>query len=220
LEAEWIEGYISTREFISCGAMETNEETLITDAAGGSSAALQRLFYLYHKRLLSYVTKHMPEELQQQAEPQDVLQDTFFEVTRRITDFKQDGDQAFFRWIATIARNRIIDLSRMARSLKRGGGRGQINDEETLVQLLEQLAVYSRTPSRSAAAHEFMASFESSLARLSELHQQAIRLRYIDGLSADQAAEKMRRSKGAFHMLCNRGLKALRIELQSASRFC
>ena len=93
MEAEWIEGYISTREFISCDAMATDEETLITDAAGGSSAALQRLFYLYHKRLLSYVTKHMPEELQQQAEPQDVLQDTFFEVTRRITDFKQDGDQ-------------------------------------------------------------------------------------------------------------------------------
>src|SRR5438874_3171351 len=100
--------------------MSTNEGKLIAEAAGGSSAALQRLFYLYHKRLLSYVTKHMPIELQHQAEPQDVLQDTFFEVTRRINEFKQEGDGAFFRWTATIARNRIIDLSRMARTLKRG----------------------------------------------------------------------------------------------------
>src|SRR5258705_12430166 len=108
------------RGTISCSAMGTNESKLIADAAEGSSAALQRLFYLYHKRLLSYVSKHMPVELQHQAEPQDVLQDTFFEVTRRIHEFRQDGDEAFFRWIATIARNRIINLSRMARPIKRG----------------------------------------------------------------------------------------------------
>ena len=200
--------------------MGNTEGILLAEATAGDFPALQRLFYVYHKRLLSYVKKHMPVELQQQADPQDVLQDTFFEVSRRIKEFKTDGDDAFFRWIATIARNRIIDLTRMSRAIKRGGGRPQIGADDQLVQLLEQLSVYSRTPSRSAAAHEFMAAFEDCLTRLSDVHQQAIRLRYIDGLSVDEAATKMGRTKGAFHMLCNRGLKALRTELQSASRFC
>ena len=200
--------------------MGKTEGTILEEATAGNPAALQRVFYLYHKRLLSYVKRHMPVELQQQADPQDVLQDALFEVTRRIGEFRHDGEDAFFRWVATIARNRIIDLMRMSRAAKRGGGRTQIGADDQLVQLLEQLAVYSRTPSRSAAAHEFMAAFQTCLTRLSDDHQRAIRLRYIDGLSVDEAATKMGRSKGAFHMLCNRGLKALRTELQSASRFC
>lgn len=200
--------------------MEKNDGSLLAQAIAGNSAALQRLFYLYHKRLLSYIKKNMPVELQQQMDPQDVLQDSLFEVTRRIREFKDDGDDSFFRWVATIARNRIIDLTRMARAAKRGGGRSRISADDKLLQLLEQLAVYSRTPSRSAAAHEFMAVFDACLARLSDDHQRAIRFRFIDGLSVDEAATKMGRTKGAFHMLCNRGLKALRTELQSASRFC
>src|SRR5438477_4168907 len=115
--------------------MGKTEDSFLEEAIAGSPAALQRLFYVYHKRLLSYVKKHMPVELQQQADPQDVLQDTLFEVTRRIEEFKTDGDDAFFRWIATIARNRIIDLTRMSRAAKRGGGRPQIAADDQLVQL-------------------------------------------------------------------------------------
>src|SRR5688572_27851609 len=102
--------------------MGSNEGKLLLEAVSGSSAALQRVLYLYHRRLLAYVTKNMPMELQRQTDPQDLLQDTFFEVTRRIKEVKAEGDDAFFRWVATIDRNRIIDVTRMSRAAKRGGG--------------------------------------------------------------------------------------------------
>ena len=47
----------------------------------------------------------------------------------------------------------------------------------------------------------------------------AVRMRYIEGLGVDEGAVRMGRTEPAFLMLCNRGLKVLRAELRSVSRF-
>ena len=66
------------------------------------------MLHEYTPRLLAYLQRHLPPELCRIVEPQDVLQDTFFEAFQRVADFRPDGDDAAYRWLVTIARNRIL----------------------------------------------------------------------------------------------------------------
>jgi RNA polymerase sigma-70 factor (ECF subfamily) len=178
---------------------------------------LQDLLHENTPRLLEYLERHFPNELRRFVEPQDVLQDTFFEACRRFPDFVPVDDDAPFRWLVTIARHRVLALWRGQQALIRGGHKEKDNDLLRVVVLLEELAVYERTPSQSAMAHEMAASVQRSLKHLPSQYEQALRMRYIDGLSVEQTALSMNRSIGAVFKLCNRGLKVLKGKLQSDS---
>jgi RNA polymerase sigma factor (sigma-70 family) len=86
---------------------------------------------------------------------------------------------------------------------------------DPVLGLLEQLAVYERTPSQSAAAHETMAAVQRALRRLTADHATVIRLRYVDRLSAIDAAGRLDRSPAAVDKLLQRAMAALRVELRS-----
>jgi RNA polymerase sigma-70 factor (subfamily 1) len=199
-------------------------EDLIRQATAGDVAALERLLHHFQGRLLAYVTRLMPADLRTFLSPQDVIHDTCFEAFRRISEFKATDSDSADRWLATIARHRVTDLVRRQRRLKRGGGHQAIdnnpNDDDSNVQrILEQLAVYQRTPSRSAMRHELVAALEQSIGRLPIPLREAVRLRHLSGLSFKEVALKMSRTERAAQQLCTRAMKQLRLELRSASIF-
>jgi RNA polymerase sigma-70 factor (subfamily 1) len=193
-------------------------------AIGGDTFALQALLLTHRARLLQYVTRQMPAKVRSVHDPDDVVQDVFVEACRRIAEFVPAGDDAVARWLMTIARHRIIDAVRAHGAVKRGGGRlvaavgaGDDDGGRGVVALLESLAVYRRTPSRSAAAHELAVTLIRSIDGLPKDYRDAIWLRHVDGLPVKVAAARMNRTEGAFHLLCHRGLKQLRVVLRSAS---
>lgn len=186
---------------------------------GVDPLSLQLLLHAQRARLMEYVRRHLPAELAGFIDVQDVLQDTYINAFRRMGQFTPGEPDSVYRWLVTIARHRIAELLRLHRSDKRGGGRGGATEEESLIQTLAQLAVYQRTPSRSAAAHEFLAALEQSLRRLPDAYRDAVNLRYVQGLTPGEIASKIGRSERAVHMLCNRGLKAVRLDLRSGSQF-
>jgi RNA polymerase sigma factor (sigma-70 family) len=134
-----------------------------------------------------------------------------------------DPDEVW-RWLATIGRHRLTDIIREQQAAKRGGGRLRYLDGATprhssVIELLEEIAVHRHTPSRSAVRREFVVLLEQSMARIDPAYQDAVRLRYIEGLSLAQAAERMSRTEESTKKLCLRGLRALRSELRSISRY-
>ena len=143
-----------------------------------------------------------------------MLQDTFFEAWRGIGTFRFGGEgDSFYRWLVTIARHQMIDLVRAQKAAKRGGGRGAAGltgaggETEPVAVVLEQLAVYRRTPSRSAAAHELFAAVEQAVARLPVDQGQAVRLRHLDRLAVAEVAARMNRSEASVQQLCHRALR-------------
>jgi RNA polymerase sigma-70 factor (ECF subfamily) len=178
---------------------------------------MQRMLHANARRLLDYVSGKIPADLRSFVDPQDVLQDTFFEAFQRIGDFTPIGDEASYRWLVTIARHRVLALIRMQRASKRGGGRDRVDDVENVVALLQDLAVYTRTPSQSAMSHEIAAAVQKSMRQIEPHFREVIQLRYLEGLSAKQSAERMGRTEGAIFMLCNRGLKAMKEQLQAGA---
>lgn len=206
----------------------TDEEAqleLIRKAAEGDTVAQERFVLLHRATLMRYLRRHIPDDMRANLDPQDVYQDICFEVFRRINTFKTQEPRMAPRWLLRIARNRVIDLVRQHHSLIRGGKRVVHLDsdekvgEDSVVKLLQHLAVYSRTPSRSAVSHELIAALERSIGHLPEHYRTVIRARYIEGQGFGAIAQKMGRTDAAVQMLCRRGLEALQVELRSFSRY-
>jgi RNA polymerase sigma-70 factor, ECF subfamily len=199
------------------------QSMLVGDAAGGDVGALEKLLSLHYPSLLSYAQRHTPSELRREIDPEDVIQDTVFEAIRRIRELRSLDPRSLQAWLFTIARHRIGQLLRFHRSLKRGAGK-TVNEAEldageaVVINLLQDLALYERTPSQSALAHELVLRLEDGLARLDIDQRQVLRMRYMQCLSVPEVASALNRTEGAVRMVCMRGLKALRVLLISASR--
>jgi RNA polymerase sigma-70 factor, ECF subfamily len=198
------------------------ESDLIAQAIAGNTAALETLLHRTHKPLLRFVELHLPNQLRDIYESSDIVQDTWLRAARSIDCFRyEQQDNAVFRWLVTIARRVLIDCLKQRRTQKRDRLRipSHSNEDGLMARLLEELVVYKRTPSLSAASHELMASLDAAMARIAKDQAKAVRLRYLKGLAVGEIAEQMERSKAAIHLLCNRGLKALRWEMRSASMY-
>jgi RNA polymerase sigma-70 factor (ECF subfamily) len=88
-----------------------------------------------------------------------------------------------------------------------------------VVAALQDLAVHHRTPSKSVARREFLLQLGQSLDRLQPGYRDAVRMRYVEGLSLKDTAGRLRRSEDSTQKLCVRGLEALRVELRSVSLY-
>lgn len=181
---------------------------------------LQRLAHAYGNELMEFVRRLIPADLSRLIDPQDVVQDAYIEAFQRLAEFAQGDDNATRRWLKTIARNRLVDLVRRHRSAKRDSRRTADEVRRgSVVLLLQELATYSRTPSRSAADHEFFGAFQQTLGGLPPDYRNAIQLRYVDGLTFKEAAARMDRTVDATRMLAARGLRALRARMGTLSQF-
>ncbi len=203
----------------------TNDDTqLAAKAVAGDEAALSKLLFIHCERLIAEISSKLPDDLQGSVSAEDIVQEAFVVAFQRIGSFDPQDHEHFYPWLATIARNRLMDAIKAQRAAKRGGGRRAVadaptSDDEDMVRLLEVLAAHSRTPSRSAAGHEAAQAVERALIELPENYREALRLRYVDAMPVAQIAERMNRSEGSVHMLCHRGLQALRLALGDSASF-
>lgn len=193
----------------------TQYQTTLNSAIAGDQASVGRLLLELRPRLISYIQHHLPRELTRVIEANDVLQDTQIEAFRRIQTFVDSGVDSFYGWLVTIARRQMLQYLRARRTLKRGYGiKSELSGE-----FIDELAINVQTPSRSAARHELAFALETCLQRLPDDYAKAIRLRHFERLPFSEVATKMLRSERAAQMLCNRGMKLLREQLMSMSRF-
>jgi RNA polymerase sigma-70 factor (ECF subfamily) len=200
---------------------EQKRERLLQLARAGDAEAFSALYREVRPRLMVYIHRHCPPQVAKSYDLEDILQDIIFEAFRRIRQFVAAGEDALFRWMVTITRNRMLALLRKEKTEKRGGKMDRVTakSDTDISRLLETLSIYRRTPSASAASHETMAALEEAIAKLAQDYQRAIMLRYLEGKSHREVGQIMERSEEAAKMLCHRALKELRNEIGSASMF-
>lgn len=196
--------------------MTQDIETLTQAAAAGDVGALEILLLEYHARLRDLVERRLSQSIRRSVSAEDVLQETYIRAFRFVDTFKPDGDDAFFRWMSTIAGHCVTDLARRRNAQKRGGGR---DATESVVLLLNAMASRQDAPSRAAARREAVEAMQVALAGLSEDYRVVIELRYIEGLDVAATAKKMGRSTGSVQMLCHRALKRLEAAMGRASHY-
>lgn len=200
------------------------DSDLVDRAIAGEPLALERLLMSHHRALHALIDSRIPATLRSYLSADDLLQETFAEAYRGVGAFRPDGPNAFIKWLTTIAEHRVLDAVRSHKAAKRGGGRAPVNaavnaDNSAVLALLDLVAVHDRTPSRSAAGHEAVSAVQSAIQSLKPDYRDAIRFRYLEGLSVADAAARMNRTERAIHKLCSRGLQRLRESLGDASNF-
>ncbi len=195
-----------------------NDPNLRPSPGPSGPVSLQLMLYRHGRVLTLYVAHLMPPSLAVALDPTDVVQDVYLEAMRRSAEFRPNDEDHVRRWLKTIARRRVVDLLRHHEAAKRGGGAvgpGQGAGGST-VGLLEQMALYHRTPSQSAMQHEVFALVKRSLADLPDDYATVLRLVFIDGLSDKIVAARLARTEKSVHHLCKRAVEALQLRLRSS----
>lgn len=197
---------------------------LIERAVGGDPAALTFLLTDSRSRLCGYLTRKIPSDLRGMIDADDIAQEAHVEVFRHVRTFENRGPDSFDRWVTTIAARKLRDAVKMRRALRHGGGHviaggGARSKEDSMVALLDLVALPDRTPSRSAVRHEAVAAMQRALDGLPEDYRRAVWLVYIEGRSVSDAATAMGRTDRAIHNLCHKGKARLREILGNDSQY-
>jgi RNA polymerase sigma-70 factor (ECF subfamily) len=198
---------------------------LLERAISGDRAALGELLYSSAHELSSFVSRHLPQRIQDVVSVDDILQETFRVAFRDIGQFEPRGDGAFLAWLRTIAQRRVQDAIKAEDRKKRGGDHHRIRQAspafstDSIANLLEIIATDSSTPVRRASRNEALYLMNVALAELPDHYREALRLQFMEGLSYAEIGERMGRSARSVQSLLIRAKERLRELLGSASAY-
>jgi RNA polymerase sigma-70 factor (ECF subfamily) len=197
------------------------EDDLLREAKAGEPLALKRLLLAHGGPLRTRIAKGVPARFRSLLAPEDILQETFAEAFRTMGSFEPEGKDAFYRWLATIADHKLLDAIRSLKTARRGGDRGPAANiaRSSIANLVDVVAVTTRTPSRAARGHEMTAAVQVALAGLRSEHRDALTLRYLQGLPIAEVAQKMGKTESAVHKICSRALQGLRKSMGEAADY-
>jgi RNA polymerase sigma-70 factor (ECF subfamily) len=170
-------------------------------AKSGDQAAFDDLFSIHTERLLVFISARLGGRLRTRIEPQDVLQDAYAAAWQSFSKFDYSDDGAFLRWMCRIIDHRLRDANDYFTAAKRQ------------VQELPQSAPTG--PVTALARAENRERLQAAIEQLSDEHREVILLRYFQGLSTEEAGERMQRSAGAIRNLLSRALSELGKHLKS-----
>ncbi len=186
----------------------------ITKAHRGDALAVSKLLAAYHPMLLARAEARMDRTLRARSEPEDLLQQVYLEVFRRIDQFEHRGPNSFINWVLTILDNKLTDaaraLHRQMRDIAREMAPGASRGTQSYVNLLDHVYQDSTTPSRVIRHDEAIAALLTCVTHLPESHRQVIQLRFLEGRSVNEVAERLNKTPGAVVALTRRALEALR----------
>lgn len=194
-------------------------QTWLGQAAAGDVVAVQKLILMHHGRLRAAAVRRLASGLKGKLEPEDLLQQVYVDVLRRIREFEYRGPDSFFRWLRGILEAKLIDFHRhyhaAARNVAREVSPG--NAPSRYEALAAHAAIDSVTPSRVVRRAEAESLLLAALAGLSDDHRRVLQLRYLEGHRLADVAAMMKRSPAAVQMLCARALRQLRAAIHQIS---
>jgi RNA polymerase sigma-70 factor (ECF subfamily) len=178
----------------------THTTRLVDAARAGDRAALAALYARHEGRLLAFLRARMSTDLARRLAPEDVLQETLLEASRKIGDFEpREGGASFYRWLVGIARFKVQEAHRAGKAKKRAHE----------IELDGDPARTQTSPSGHAMRAEGALRLHAALATLPERQAEAVRLRYLEGMSLAETADRLACSEPAVKALVARGLGAL-----------
>jgi RNA polymerase sigma-70 factor (ECF subfamily) len=203
--------------------MGEDSQQLLAAAVAGDQEALEQLLVERYHLLHAHVAPRIAAQYRAVIDPEDILQQTLLEAFRDISRFRPDSPEAFTRWLKTIAEHRLLDAIKSLRCRKRGGDARKIeaapSAQNSAVNLLAELEADGLTPSRAAAQDEAVALLQVNLARLPGQYAAALRLRYLQGLTEEEAAAQLNQTPDAVRGLCHRAKKKLREAMGKSSLY-
>ncbi|MGI9353770.1 MAG: sigma-70 family RNA polymerase sigma factor [Rhizobiaceae bacterium] len=178
---------------------ETTLESLLAATAKGDREAFHELYQHSSGKLFGVLLRILKNR--QMAE--DALQDVYLKIWQKADAYSADKGKPI-SWMATIARNRAIDIVRASRPHQTVDEPG---DEEEIFQLGGQAA-------EGVDVGE-LESLRFCLGEMKKDDRRYVILAYYEGFSRDELAERFEIPVGTIKTRLRRGLIALRACLES-----
>ncbi len=175
---------------MSSGELTDNlarERALVGAARRGEDEAWRALFDEYYPRLQAF----MRARLRDDALAEDLTVEVFLDAFRGLPRFQWRG-RPFGAWLFKVARNRL-----------RMHFRAESRRPDASAEVPAAMAAHTPAPGLAL-------EIEETLGGLSDDYRDAIELRYVLGLTGQEAAAAMGRSHGSFRMLLHRAVQAFR----------
>jgi RNA polymerase sigma-70 factor (ECF subfamily) len=189
---------------------------LIQRCRRGEPAARDELFNRYRHYLWVLAQAQVGRFLRAKWDPSDIVQQTLLEAHRDFTGFEGNHEGELLAWMRQILAHNVFNETRRYTTRQRDAAREVSLDqvrtgvENSSLCLGNCLQAEDPSPSDAARRHESGARLAERLARLPEDYRTVLLLRILEGLPAEEVAQRMKRSAGAVRMLQLRALTALR----------
>jgi RNA polymerase sigma-70 factor (ECF subfamily) len=193
------------------GAMITEPQpatdlALVERAQAGNDAAFDELMARYKKPILNFVYRMLKDA----EEADDVAQDVFVRVYRKLGTFKPDlsrvdATKVFSTWLFAVANHAAIDRLRWRKR----------HPTSPLSELPDGATTSRHDVITEASAHELGEQISTAVARLPQDQQTALILCEYNGLSYAEAAQIMKSSIKSVELRLYRAKRTLREILKS-----
>lgn len=185
---------------------------LVDLARSGDPEALGELLERHRGYLKVLAERMLGAGVRARLDASDLVQRTCLSVHGAIGEFRGETSAEFLAWLRRVHEGNVRNALREQLAAKRGLGRdgGATADE------LESLVADSTqsTPSQRVLRDERAVRLAAALETLTEDQREAVRLRYIEGLSLAEVGEVLGRTDKAASALILRGIAALRKRLE------
>jgi RNA polymerase sigma-70 factor (ECF subfamily) len=148
-----------------------DDEIAIEKCRNGDQEAFRHLVERYQKQAVSHATAI----LGRREDALDAAQDAFIDAFRALKNF--DSSRPFYPWFYVLLRNRCYKLVARKRETE--------SIDETVI-----------LASNSATQSETILALENALCSLDMEDREIVTLRYLDGLSYNELAERLQIPKG------------------------
>lgn len=194
-----------------------SEEALLSRVRDRDSEALAMFLEQNARRMTGFVKSICSDRLLGVVELEDLLQEISTAALTSLDTAPFDKYEPI-EWIQQIARRRVVDAHRFHfEAQRRDVGRQQSmhGQADSSAGGIEAMIVASITsPSAAMSRDVRMERMQEAVAKLSEDQQQAIRMRYAEGLPTKEIAEKLGKTDVAIRVLLSRSMKELEKQLE------
>lgn len=165
------------------------DDSLVSEAKGGSEAAFRRLVEKYQRKIYGMALGMVKDP----DEAKDVTQDAFLKAYKALASFQ--GQSAFYTWLYRIAMNLCIDRARHNARV------GKVEFDEVIDRDEEGDSGISPRrigfdPARAYQDREIRERLNAAIQKLSPTHRAVLLLREVDGMAYKEIADVMQCSEG------------------------
>ena len=193
-------------------------EFLLVLAKAGDGAALGRLLERYRNYMGLLVRLQVGRRLRSKVDIDDLLQEIWLEIHRKIGLFRGGSEREFLTWVRRVIGSILANQVRHYFGTK---GR-DLRLERALIDELDQssrslnesLVASESSPSQQAVRREQAVLLADALQDLPEDYREVIILRQLEGLSFPDVARRMGRTEDSVKNVWLRALARLRRTLE------
>jgi RNA polymerase sigma-70 factor (ECF subfamily) len=173
--------------------IEGRTAALLRRIADGHPDAVGELFELHRERLWRMLHVRLDRRLSGRLSLDDVLQEAFLDVSRRIHEYAADPGAPFYVWLRflVIQRLQMIHRAHLGAARRDAAAEVSLAEPADAGSMAGQLVAHATSPSQAAMRKERRELLRAALEAMAPLDREVLALRHFEEMSNEEAAQAL-----------------------------